>query len=262
MAVSEITLKVDNNVTYIVGKLDSSTYQQLRKHLGYIPEDSFWMLKKSTQESKEGWKKDWDGRISTVHYSKEHCRCFEKKTGTHFPTGLLWKAVKFFQLRKIKVHQIDIRKITQRTLPLAISEEVEPREYQQEVVAKALEIDRGIMKIATGAGKTVIAASIIAQRGVSPTIFYVPSIDLLAQAKSEIEKFVRWNGSKFSVGQLGGGKKEIGDITVMTNQTAVASLGGKYVSYDDEEQKEPVSEELQQMRKNISDLIHSCKLFI
>lgn len=262
MAINEITLKVDNNVTYVVGKLDSSTYQQFRSYLGYIPEESFWMLKNSTNEKNQKWKKDWDGRISTVHYSKDYCRCFDKKAGTHFPTGLISKAIKFFNLRKIHVHQVDIRQPVQRTLPLSLSEEVEQREYQQEVVNKACEIDRGIIKVATGGGKTVIASSIIANRGVTPTIFYVPSVDLLAQAKSEIEKFIRYNGLKFSVGQLSSVKKEIGDITVMTNQTAVASLGGKYVSYDDEEKKEVISEELKEMRKDIVDLIRSCKLFI
>lgn len=160
MAANEITLKVDNNVTYVVGKLDSSTYQQFRSYLGYVPEDSFWMLKKSTNENTQSWKKDWDGRISTVHYSKDYCRCFDKKAGTHFPTGLISKAIKFFNLRKINVHQVDIRQPVQRTLPLSLSEEVEQREYQQEVVNKACEIDRGIIKVATGGGKCISENSI------------------------------------------------------------------------------------------------------
>ena len=38
--------------------------------------------------------------------------------------------------------------------------------------------------MATGGGKTAIALSFIAERGVTPTIFYVPSQDLLKQTKN------------------------------------------------------------------------------
>jgi hypothetical protein len=72
---------------------------------------------------------------------------------------------------------------------------------------------------------TVIAAGIIAELSVSPTIFYVTSNDLLIQAKAEIERFLRCNGVTLTVGAVGGGQKKIGDITVMTVQTAIRACG-------------------------------------
>jgi superfamily II DNA or RNA helicase len=259
---SEITLKVENNVTYILGKLDSEIYQKLRKHLGYLPEDSFWMLKQKANQPREPWQKEWDGHISCVHYNG-NCRCFEQKHGTHFPTGLASKAIQFLKDNGVKVNQFDNRPLVNKTLNLQLSEEVENRPYQEEVIKKACSVDRGIIKMATGSGKSMVASAIIANRGVSPSIFYVPSIDLLTQAKSEIEKFIRNNGLSFEVGQLGGGKKQIRDITVMTIQTAVASLGGKYVKFDDEDNgSREDNKELEGMKKDISDLIHNSKLFI
>jgi len=43
---TDIILNVENNVTYITGKLESNLYQELRKRLGYYPEDAFFMMKK------------------------------------------------------------------------------------------------------------------------------------------------------------------------------------------------------------------------
>ena len=74
-----ILLKVDNNVTYITGQLDSVVYKKLKKKLGYIPEDVYWMIEtnKKKGKNKDGsykrgqeWRKDWDGSISTVCWNK------------------------------------------------------------------------------------------------------------------------------------------------------------------------------------------------
>ena len=120
-----------------------------------------------------------------------------------------------------------------------------------------------MIKCATGGGKTGISSGIIAGIGVTPAIFYVPSIDLLEQAKREIERFVRYNGMTFEVGMIGGGEKSIKDINVMTIQTAVQSLGGVWVKYDDEDRfhDESVIENVS-TRGEIRELIRSAKLMI
>lgn len=268
MANSSLVLYVENNSTFIEGALDSSVYQDLKKLLGYFPEDSFWMIQNSTSGEKiPEWKKNWDGNISTVCWNRKFCKCNIKKDGTHFPTGLLNKTLSFFSEKGIPFNLVDRRIRTDKTTNYSMSENFEIRDYQQEIINRVVGtseykgIDRGIIKVATGGGKSSIASAIIAGIGVSPTIFYVPSIELLQQAKSELEKFVRYNGLPIKVGMIGGGKKDIQDITVMTIQTAVKSLGGVWVKFDDEDHTS--DEEMDGISKEeVRDLIRSSRLMI
>ncbi|MFA5759602.1 MAG: DEAD/DEAH box helicase [Clostridia bacterium] len=272
----KIVLKLDNDVTYVEGYLSPEIYEGFKKKLGYLPQDAIWKIKKQEKDIREAelsgkpvpdWKKNWDGRVSTVCYNYNHCRCGLKKDGMHFPTGLTSLAVSFFKERNYSVQIIDIRKKFEKTLNLSMSSNFEKRDYQTEVVNKTDKTTRGIIKVATGGGKSSIAASIIARRGVSPTIFYVPSIDLLTQSKNELEKFIiDYNGENIKVGQIGGGKMDIQDINVMTIQTAVQSLGGVWVKYDDECQNdEDIGWERDvkgKYQKEITKVIRDAKLII
>jgi len=259
-----IVLKVDHNVTYIKGRLGSEVYKELKKELGYLPEGSFWMIKQNSENNKEKWKQEWDGYVTTVCWNKEFCRCHIKKSGTHFQSGLLSKACNFFKKKNIEYKLIDIRKKTPKTDDYSMSEEFESRDYQTEVIDKITKgkgIDRGIIKMATGSGKSPVACAIIAGIGVTPSIFYVPSISLLKQTKDEIEKFIRYKGSPVKVGMVGGGEKDIQDITVMTIQTAVRALGGVWVKFDDEDINKDDTD-IEDMKENIINLIKNCRLMV
>ncbi len=259
-----IILKVDNNVTYIQGKLDSDIYKELKRELGYLPEGSFWMIKKNSESNKQKWKQEWDGYITTVCWNKKFCRCHIKKNGTHFQSGLLSKACQFFKNNDISYKIIDVRKKTEKTDKYSMSEEFEIRDYQIEVIDKIIKgkgIDRGMIKMATGSGKAPVACAIIAGIGVVPVIFYVPSISLLKQSKDEIEKFVRYKGIPVKVGMVGGGVKDIQDITVMTIQTAVRALGGVWVKFDDEDiNKDDM--DIEDIKDKIVNLIQDCRLML
>ena len=71
---NNIVLLIDHNVTYIQGKLEKKIYGGLKKHLGYLPEDAFWMIKHNSEKYKQKWKQDWDGYISTVCWNKTFCK--------------------------------------------------------------------------------------------------------------------------------------------------------------------------------------------
>jgi superfamily II DNA or RNA helicase len=266
---SKLVLHVDNNSTYVKGRMDSKIYEKFKKVLGYLPENAFWMLKNNSEKAQdnEKWKKDWDGYISAVCWNKAYCHCHVKKNGLHFHSGLLGKAVQFFKENNVPFQRIDIRTKTEKSDIYTMSDEFEFRDYQQEIIDKVVGteqikgIDRGVIKAATGSGKTSIAAGIIAGIGVSPTIFYVPSIDLLKQAKDEVERFVRKNGIPVSVGMIGGGQKDIKDITIMTIQTAVRALGGVWVKFDDEDNiKEDT--DIDDIKEDIKNLIYNSKLML
>ena len=261
---SSIVLRVENNVTYIDGKLDKDIYKELKKELGYLPEDSYWMIEshKNKYSNKRGeeWRKEWDGRITTVCWNQASCKCHIKKSGTHFPTGLFRKAEQLFKENGISYSVKDIRKKSQKTHNFSMSEKFEVRDYQEEIVQKALKVDRGIIKASTGSGKTPIASRIIAERGIVPAIFYVPSIDLLIQAKNELEKFIRYQGMPLKIGMIGGGSKQIEDITVMTIQTAVRALGGVWTKFDDEDKDDKT--DIEDIKEEIVSLIRNAKLTI
>jgi superfamily II DNA or RNA helicase len=141
---------------------------------------------------------------------------------------------------------------------LDINSEFKARDYQADAINKSCEQQRGLVKCATGGGKTFIASGIIAELGVFPFVFYVTSCDLLKQAKDEIEKFVQLSGSPVSVGMIGGGKCEIKDINVMTVQTAVRALGGKYKAFDDED-KSKDNTDIEDKRAVLRELIMSAR---
>lgn len=252
-----LTLEVDHETSYIVdGKLSSKAYAEFKKALGYKPENFRW-IKQSVIEGKiakacqgvrspaereairsriEGAMKDWDGTVTSVCYDKARCRCHNKKPYTHFPSGLLPKARQFFHEYNIKYTLVDIRKHAkkQSTL-LKMSDAFELREYQQKVVEDACNKQRGVIKCATGGGKTGLSCNIIAELGVSPFIFFVTSKDLLVQAKNELQKFIVKDGEPLEVGMVGGGHTDIKDVTVMTVQTAIRALDAKYEKFDDED---------------------------
>jgi superfamily II DNA or RNA helicase len=260
--VNQLIFKVDNNVTYIEGRIESALYKKFKKKLGYKPEESFWMIKANedkAKKKKEKWREEWDGYISAICYNSNFCKCFSKKKGMHFHTGLLSRARDFFSENSVSIECVDIREKVQSNNLLTRSSGYEKREYQEESINKIIEKDRGVIRMATGSGKTFVISSVIAERSVFPTVVYVPSIDLLKQTKDEIERFVKQEGKNIEVGMIGGGHKQIKDVNVMTIQTAVRALGGKYVKFDDEEHGKD-NTEINDVQKEIQNIIRESRL--
>ncbi len=74
----------------------------------------------------------------------------------------------------------------------------------------------GFLEASTGAGKTVMALNLIAKRNV-PTLIIVHTIELIEQWKERINTFLKIPIK--DIGQLGGTKKELKEITITTIQT-------------------------------------------
>lgn len=98
------------------------------------------------------------------------------------------------------------------------------RDYQRRSVLTALESGRGMVKVATGGGKTVIAGHLIHLLG-QRTVFLVHTKDLLYQAKTTFSSMF---GDE-RVGQVGDGLIDPRDITVCTLQTAARALEVEFV---------------------------------
>lgn len=155
----------------------------------------------------------------TLNYKRGH---WDGKTnlliGETFLTGLLPVVIEAIIDQQIPYTLIDART---GICNLALRPSQIPlRPYQQEAVNKALTNmqfgtwwPRGVLQMATGAGKTEVAAAIIAMTNV-PTIFLVHRKDLQTQA---IERFQKYN---LNVGTI----EDIytNNVTVTTIQTLMS----------------------------------------
>ncbi|MDA8195159.1 MAG: DEAD/DEAH box helicase family protein [Thermaerobacter sp.] len=91
---------------------------------------------------------------------------------------------------------------------------------QQQAVEALLPHDLGILDAATGFGKTVVAASLIAQRQVN-TLVVVPNRELLAQWVAQLSAILAFD-EPHRIGQIGGGKQRAsGVVDVATVQTVM-----------------------------------------
>ncbi len=96
--------------------------------------------------------------------------------------------------------------------------ELSPRPYQGEAVAAWLRHEgRGLIVLPTGAGKTVVALMAAARLGLR-TLVVVPTIELLHQWRSALAERLGYPIEE--IGIVGGGKRTLRDLTVITFDSA------------------------------------------
>ena len=155
-----------------------------------------------------------------------------------FPIGLLPRVQEFFSERGKPLAIIDKRTPSKGYSELEIASTLkalkkEPRPYQILAADTATDTDRGIIRVATGGGKSLIAAMIVAKLG-KPAIIYVIGKGLLYQMQEFFEKVF-----KQKIGIIGDGKCEIHDINIATIWSVGQALGlKKKASLDDEDDSE------------------------
>lgn len=157
--------------------------------------------------------KKWDG--------KRHL--FSASTGK-FPAGL-WPCVQALLDGEGVEYELESEQLEtprrKRGVTLgAQTAQLKLRPYQQTTLKAALRQPRGIVQIATGGGKTLIAAHLIRALD-RPTIFFVHTLELLYQAARVFEQELG-----IEVGILGDGQAKLRPLTVATVQTAYRALEG------------------------------------
>lgn len=173
-----------------------------------------------------------------MSYSREEYSRFRKETieldislfereQLRYPTGLYSTLESVLNDCRLSFNVIDARNVPIIGEPLKMHSK-QLRDYQEEVVEKSIEAERGVIKVATGGGKTVIAAAIVARLNLK-TLFIVYSIDLLEQTADEFEKMFQ-----IKVGKIGGGHCDIKQINVCTIQTLHSAFDLKYSAIDEE----------------------------
>lgn len=159
-----------------------------------------------------------------------------------FPTGLVERVRDFYQAAQKPIEIIDKRPAKSIGSPKSILENLQklnktPYPYQLEILDVIDKNDRGIIKVATGGGKSLIAALIAAHLG-KKTIIYVIGKDLLYQFHDFLS--LAFNEK---IGIIGDGKCEIHDINVASIWTVGQAIGmnKKSILLDSEDDEEVVS---------------------
>jgi superfamily II DNA or RNA helicase len=94
-----------------------------------------------------------------------------------------------------------------------------PRDYQRDALdAWIAEERRGVVVLPTGSGKSLVADLAISTTR-RPALVVVPTLDLMAQWVNRLER-----AFGIPVGMLGGGNRELHDITVSTYDSAVLTV--------------------------------------
>ncbi|MBQ7208069.1 MAG: DEAD/DEAH box helicase family protein [Lentisphaeria bacterium] len=109
---------------------------------------------------------------------------------------------------------------------LELREKITLRPHQEKALAAWRNNScRGVAALPTGSGKTILAVSAIALLK-RPAFVMVPTIDLMTQWAGVLERFFGRG-----IGMLGGGSREIREITVSTYDSAVLNMefiGGRF----------------------------------
>jgi superfamily II DNA or RNA helicase/intein/homing endonuclease len=249
-----IRIDIGNSDSYIHGHLFPKAYERLRQELSYKVLNCEFSEAYNTINPKTGERK-WDGRMRLV---------WKMKNKIKFPTGLLSKVRVVLDDFDIEYEISDSRPPKpKKTMNLTFADGIELRDYQKDAVDKSCSIGRGIIKAATGAGKTISAAGIIQKKKVNNVIFMAMSGDLILQAKKEFEKFLRLNGEEFEVGIVGTGLCDIKDINVATVQTICKAFDIDYSKMEGDDEDERDDGEVAMDRKEaIRNMVYNANMII
>lgn len=189
----------------------------------------------------------WDGRIRL---------CDSKGV---FPIGLLPRITQILDEKNLEFKIIDNRETPKYNDQLKFSptSPYEVRDYQQELIRKAHQVGSGIVRLATGGGKTLCIASIAAKYGIK-TVIYVIGIELLEQQRRTFQNAF----PHLKVGIVGDGNCDIQDITICTIWSAAAAFEQKIDLTDSDVTADSAKKNAKLDKETVKEMVHSAELFI
>ena len=171
-----------------------------------------------------------------------------------FPTGLLDRVKEFYSNAKKEFEIIDKRPAKSIGKPKNILDNLQkigkpPYPYQLDILNIVDKNDRGIIKVATGGGKSLIAALIAAHFG-KKAIIYVIGKDLLYQFHDFFSEIF-----DEKIGIIGDGKCDIHDINIASIWTVGQAIGmnKKNILIDGDDDEEAVE------KNKYSDIVKMMK---
>lgn len=242
-----ITIEINNVWSRISGlKNDIEIADTLDQEMSFYVEGYQYTKKFRTGWfDKNGIHRHWDGKRHLLTQRMV------------FPTGLLNRVINFFKLRKINFDIVDKRKQQHDSFNSLPIHKYKPRFYQEDALKAAVENERGIIRMGTGSGKTLLAAMIAAHYNL-PTMFYVVGKDLLYQFHKEMSEIL-----DCKIGIIGDGHCEIEKFNVCSIWTAITSFGlNQKVSLDDEDWSPEVFEIGKKEKQLIKNAIEGVQVAI
>lgn len=178
-----------------------------------------------------------------------------------FKYGLKDRVINFYKKNNIELEIEDLRPKKSKANPINIQLELKknnktPRDYQIKAAEVAIQNDFGIIRAATGSGKTLIVTLIVAMLGKKSAVFVIGT-DLLYQFH---EFFTKIFPNK-KIGIIGDGLCEIGDINIISVWTAGKAFGlnDKSILLENDEKEKSLNDD---NKEKIINLLSKCKVFI
>lgn len=205
-------LIIKGNLTQITDESDVEHLLALDKHLSFFVQGAEHMAAFKGYVNRDGDFIKWDG--------------FRKLLNSNmtFPTGLVERVKDFYQAAGKSIDVIDSRPPKTKNKEINILDNLkklnkEPYHYQLDILPLIDKYDRGIIKVATGGGKSLIAALVAAKLG-KKAIIYVIGKDLLYQFHEFFEQVFNTK-----IGIIGDGNCEIADINIASIWTVGQAIG-------------------------------------
>lgn len=241
-----LKLKIYNTFVKIDGQLTISLIEKLDSQLSYSHPGYQFMSGGRGGYGLSGKTGGWDGKIRLFSQSQK------------FPVGLLARVQRILSDEKVEFTTEDNRPIISYGKPLTLNtNKFEIRDYQRAALNAAKKNGSGIIRVATGGGKSLIISSLAAQYNI-PTVIYVIGIELLYQMKDTIEA-----AYGIKCGIVGGGVCELDhQITIMTIWSAASAFDKKAkVDETDFSQDKNITFK-SDVKKGIREKVENAQLFI
>lgn len=232
-----ITLTINNVHCHIAGLRGPALYK-ISNELSYRVQGYQFMA---------AYKNGWDGKIRLLK---------KDQNGHTFLSGLLKKVESMLRGQGLTYTIIDKRTPVEFKRKIK-TKNIESRPYQDRVHQACLNNYCGIVKSATGSGKSIMIARLIADTNIK-TMVMVTGVDLLYQLHHLLEEKL---GVK--IGIIGDGKANVKKINVCSVWTAATALGKKYEALDDEDRTKSKKEMVSSKNKSkITKAIKEAELVV
>jgi superfamily II DNA or RNA helicase len=227
-----IFIEINNTKAKLTGNIPKAVYKEIDLQCSYIHQGAKFI-------SKYG-KTGWDGVVRLFKYNA-------------IPTGLVPRVLGIIKKSNTPYKIKDLRTKVNYGDQLEIDPNCffKPREYQTKAVERCIKRGSGVVKIATGGGKTGTLSMLVGHYNIK-TIIYVIGVELLYQMKETIETLY----PELEVGIIGDGKCDVKKVNIATIWSAAAAFNKKIDMFDsdvtyDKNSNKDINKEL--VRKTINE---------
>lgn len=227
-----ITIKIDNAYSQLTDLNDLFVIDRISQELSYSKNSAMWAAMHS----------NWDGVYHLLNKKLQ------------FPTGCVPRVRRILD-QLAQEYEIEDRRAWGDMGRPQKWNGYDLYDYQKEIVGVCLDKKHGMVKAATGSGKTTVISKLVSEFNL-PTVIYVVSIDLLDQMRETLERSL-----STPIGVVGDGRCDIQKITVCSAWTP-GKLFTKNKIKNEEEVKDDKWVPGSQQGQAIKEMVKNAKVVI